>query len=70
MKLTDADVAESYVPSDAIDALSVHVPAVTKVTTAVEESIVQTLVVELEYERVPDPAEGLLASVGAAADLL
>ena len=42
------EVAAPWEPFDAIDAVIVHVPALTKVTWPVEVPIVQTDVVELE----------------------
>jgi hypothetical protein len=48
----------------AIDAVIVQVPAVTKVTTPVDVPIVQTEVVELEYDFEPPPADAVEVIVG------
>ena len=48
VKLILEEDADAWVALAAIVAVKVHVPAVTNVTTPVEESIVQTDVVELE----------------------
>lgn len=61
------DVAETYVPSLAIATPNVQVPAVTNETTPVDELIVHTDVVVLEYVLVPVPAEAVLVKVGAVA---
>jgi hypothetical protein len=58
------DVAESYVPSLAIVTRNVHVPALTKATTPVDEPIVHTGAVVLEYVLVPEPTEAVLVRVG------
>lgn len=50
-----------------MDAVIVHVPASTNVTTPVEELIVHTEVVELEYVFVPPPADGAEVMVGGVA---
>ena len=46
-----------------------HVPASTKATTPLDEFTVQILVVELEYDLVPDPspAEAVDVTVGGVA---
>lgn len=48
----------------AIDAVIVQVPAVTKVTTPVDVPIVQTEVIELEYDFEPPPADAVEVIVG------
>jgi len=50
-----------------MDAVIVHVPASTIVTAPVEELIVHTEVVELEYDFVPPPADGVEEMVGGVA---
>ena len=45
---------------------NVHVPAVTKATTPVDELIVHTGAVVLEYVLVPEPTEAVLVRVGGA----
>ena len=64
MSDTVEDVAESYVPSLAIATRNVHVPALTKATTPVDEPIVHTEEVVLVYVFVPAPAEAVLVRVG------
>lgn len=64
---TVEEVAESNVPSLAIATRNVHVPAVTRETTPVDESTAHTDDVVLEYVFVPTPAEAVLVSVGAVA---
>ena len=61
------DVAETYVPSLAIATRNVQVPAVTNETTPVDELIVHTVAVVLEYVLEPEPAEAVLVKVGAVA---
>jgi hypothetical protein len=58
------DVAESYVPSLAMETRNVHVPALTKATTPVDEPIVHTVVEVLVYVLVPAPAEAVLVRIG------
>jgi hypothetical protein len=60
----DDDVAAPWEPLAAIDAVIVQVPAVTKVTTPVDVPIVQTEVVELEYDFEPPPADAVEVIVG------
>ena len=50
-----------------IEAVIVQVPASTKVTTPLEELIVQIDVVELEYDFVPAPADAVDVMVGGVA---
>jgi hypothetical protein len=47
VKLTLTDVADAYVASAVMEAVIVHVPAETKLTTPVAEITVQTAKVEL-----------------------
>ena len=61
----DADVAVACEPFAEIDALIVHVPAATKVTAPLDESIVHTEVVELEYVFEPPPADAVEVMVGS-----
>ena len=48
VKLAAAEVADVYPPASVMAAVIVQVPASTKATSPLEESIVQTEVVELE----------------------
>lgn len=63
----EADVAEAYGLLEVIVAVIVHVPASINVTTPVDELIVQTEVVELEYDFVPEPTDGVDVIVGGVA---
>ena len=54
-------------PSLAITTRNVQVPAETNETTPVDELIVHTDAVVLEYVLVPEPAEAVLVNVGAVA---
>jgi len=67
MKEIVDEVSELYVPSLAIATFNVQVPAVTNETTPVDELIVHTDVVVLEYVLVPEPADAVLVRVGAVA---
>ena len=69
VKLTELDVAEEYPPPDVMDAEIVQVPASTNATSPDDELIVQTDVVELEYDFVPLPsaAEAVEVIVGLVA---
>jgi hypothetical protein len=67
-KLIFEEVADAYVESAAIDALTVHVPGATNVTTPDAEPTVQTTAGEPEYVLAPAPAEAVLVSVGGEAD--
>jgi hypothetical protein len=68
-KLVAVADAAAYPPPEVIDAPIVQVPASTKVTTPLDESIVQILVVELENDFVPEPtpADGVADIVGGVA---
>lgn len=68
-KLIFEEVADAYVESAAIDALTVHVPGATNVTTPDAEPTVQTTAGEPEYVLAPAPAEAVLVSVGGEADI-
>lgn len=48
VKLAELEVADAYTPDAVIDAVIVHVPALTKATSPDDELMVQTGVVELE----------------------
>ena len=61
-------VANTYVESDWIDALIVHVPAATNVI-APEFSTVQTGLVSLVKLFAPPPTDAVLVNVGAVADI-
>ena len=63
----EAEVAEAYGPLEVIVAVIVHVPASINVTTPVDELIVQAEVVELEYDFVPEPTDGVDVIVGGVA---
>jgi hypothetical protein len=56
--------ADEYPAFAVIDEEIVQVPASTKVTSPEDESIVHTLVVELEYDFVPAPADAVADIVG------
>ena len=63
VKLIEAEFAEEYPPAAVIAAAIVQVPASTKATKPVDELIVQTDVVELEYDFVPLPSPALAVDV-------
>ena len=65
----DADVAAACEPLAAMDAVIVHVPALTKVTTPLDELTVHTDVVELEYDFEPPPAEAVEVIVGGVSPM-
>ena len=67
VKLTLDAVADACVVLAAMLAARVQVPDVTKATTPVEELIVHTEVVELEYVFVPVPADAVEVIVGGVA---
>jgi len=69
-KLISADVAAPSEPSAAIDAVIRHVPAVTNVTTPLEDPTVHTDVVADVYVLAPAPVDAVAVSVGAVAYLL
>lgn len=56
-------------PLAAIDAVIVQVPALTNVTSPLDELIVQTDVVELEYDLDPPPAEAVEVIVGSGSSM-
>lgn len=60
--------ADAYPALAVIEDEIVHVPASTNVTTPLDESTVQTEVVELEYDFVPEPADGVADIVGGESD--
>ena len=62
------EVADAYPALAVIEDEIVQVPASTNVTTPLDESTVQTEVVELEYDFVPEPADGVANIVGAESD--
>ena len=59
------ELAAAYPAFAVIEPVIVHVPASTNVTAPEEELTVHTEVVELEYDFVPAPADGLDDIVGA-----
>ena len=65
-KFTWADVAAAYVESAAIDTVSRHVPAATKVTAPVDALTVHTDGDALEYDFAPLP-NAVDVTVGAVA---
>lgn len=65
----DAEVAAACEPLAAMDAVIVHVPELTKVTTPVDELTVHTDVVELEYDFEPPPAEAVEVIVGGVSPM-
>lgn len=71
VKLAAAEFAEVYPPASVMEAVIVQVPASTKATSPLEELIVQTEVVELEYDLVPLPsaADAVEVIVGLVATL-
>lgn len=63
VKLIEVAVAAAYPPEAVISAAIVQVPASTKATKPVDELIVHTDVVELEYDFVPLPSPVLAVEV-------
>ena len=66
---TDGDVADACDPLAEIDAVIVHVPALTNVTKPDDELIVHTDVVELEYDFDPPPTDAVDVIVGSESSM-